>query len=164
MSAEKQPDDAAMQAECVVRALDSYLSTFPWPSLTIQSSQTRSQRDAVQCRKLLVDTLAATIRMSEPRHNPLQYQRRGPLVKPNTVKRIRTSLGLTQEEAGKLFGGGPRAFQKYENGDVAPSAAMARLLYCADRFPAMLGVLGMAVALGKVDGEEDEAGETDERI
>src|ERR1700761_6043492 len=32
---------------------------------------------------------------------------------PEEIKRIRTKLGLTQETAGDLIGGGPRAFQKY---------------------------------------------------
>lgn len=75
-------------------------------------------------------------------------------MKPGTIKGIRTRLGLTQDEAGKLFGGGPRAFLKYEAGEVKPSAAMQRLLYCADKFPVMLGVLGVAVATGKFDADE----------
>ena len=77
-------------------------------------------------------------------------------MKPGTIKGIRTRLGLTQEDAGKLFGGGPRAFMKYEAGDVKPSAAMQRLLYCADRFPSMLGVLGIAVATGRFEVDADE--------
>lgn len=81
-------------------------------------------------------------------------------MKPGTIKGIRTRLGLTQEECGLLFGGGPRAFTKYEAGEIAPSAAMQRLLYCADRAPAMLGVLGIAVATGKFTG--DDTPETDE--
>jgi HTH-type transcriptional regulator/antitoxin MqsA len=80
-------------------------------------------------------------------------------VKPGTIKGIRTRLGLTQDEAGKLFGCGPRAFHKYETGEVKPSGGMQRLLYCADKFPTMLGVLGVAIAIGKFDadeGDEDE--------
>jgi transcriptional regulator with XRE-family HTH domain len=76
-------------------------------------------------------------------------------VKPNTISRIRKALGLTQAEAGKLFGGGPRAFTKYESGEVKPSAGLQRLLYCADKFPTMLGVLGIAVATGKFDESEE---------
>lgn len=84
-------------------------------------------------------------------------------MKPGTVKGIRTRLGLTQDEAGKLFGGGPRAFMKYEAGEVTPSGAMQRLLYCADKFPVMLGVLGVAVATGKFDPDAtDIEGDADE--
>ena len=64
-------DDAAMQAECVVRALDMYLAMMPWPAPTVQQSySTLPDRD--KARKLLVDTLAATIRMSEPRKSEMQ--------------------------------------------------------------------------------------------
>ena len=38
------------------------------------------------------------------------------LLPPQEIKRIRQKVGLTQEQAGELIGGGPRAFQKYEAG------------------------------------------------
>lgn len=41
---------------------------------------------------------------------------------------MRASLGLSQKEAAELFGGGPVAFSKYENEDVAQSVAMDRLV------------------------------------
>ena len=47
---------------------------------------------------------------------------------PEEIKEIRKSLGLSQAEAGKLLGGGPRAFAKYENGSVKPSAALIKML------------------------------------
>ena len=34
-----------------------------------------------------------------------------------------------------MFGGGPKAFEKYESGEVAPSSAMTRLLLLAARRP-----------------------------
>ena len=34
---------------------------------------------------------------------------------PKEIRAIRESLGLSQVEAGKVIGGGPRAFTKYEN-------------------------------------------------
>src|ERR1700756_177070 len=40
------------------------------------------------------------------------------------VRRVRKDkLKLTQEEAGRLIGGGRRAFQKYESGAIPPSDA-----------------------------------------
>src|SRR4051794_23699478 len=36
------------------------------------------------------------------------------------VKAVRKARGLTQEEAGHIIGGGPRAFQKYESGKTPP--------------------------------------------
>jgi HTH-type transcriptional regulator/antitoxin MqsA len=41
---------------------------------------------------------------------------------------IRAKYRITQAQAAKLFGGGPVAFSKYENDDVAQSSAMDTLL------------------------------------
>lgn len=54
---------------------------------------------------------------------------------------IRESLDLTQAEAGKLLGGGPNAYAKYEAGTVKPSAAAANLLRLLYDHPEMLDVL-----------------------
>ena len=50
------------------------------------------------------------------------------LLTPDEVREVRTNLGLTQVEAGRIIGGGPRAFQKYESGEVMTSRAMTNLL------------------------------------
>src|ERR1700688_3756686 len=42
------------------------------------------------------------------------------LLEPADIRRIRKKLGLNQVQAGELIGGGPRAFQKYEAGDLLP--------------------------------------------
>jgi HTH-type transcriptional regulator/antitoxin MqsA len=60
---------------------------------------------------------------------------------PEEIKRIRTKLGLTQEAAGELIGGGPRAFQKYEAGDLLPSRAIGSALALLDHDPTGLSVL-----------------------
>ena len=59
-----KPDDAAMQAECIVRAIEDYIRalTAPYPQTA----------DCAKCSKRLSDTIAASLRMSEPRRNPLQ--------------------------------------------------------------------------------------------
>lgn len=41
---------------------------------------------------------------------------------------LRKQYGLTQDQAAKLFGGGPVAFSKYENDDVSQSESMDCLL------------------------------------
>jgi HTH-type transcriptional regulator/antitoxin MqsA len=63
------------------------------------------------------------------------------LPSPEEIKRIRTKLGLTQEAAGDLIGGGPRAFQKYEAGDLLPSRAISSALALLDHDPTGLSVL-----------------------
>lgn len=65
------------------------------------------------------------------------------------VRQMRRKLGLTQEEAGLLIGGGPRAFQKYEAGTMAPSDAAVGLLEVLAATPAALEVL-KALRAGQV--------------
>lgn len=57
------------------------------------------------------------------------------LLEPDEIRRIRKKLGLTQTIAGELIGGGPRAFQKYETGDLLPSRAICSALLLLDYAP-----------------------------
>lgn len=59
-------------------------------------------------------------------------------LKADEVRRIRTRLKLSQRRAGEILGGGPRAFQKYESGEVVVSRPMANLLLLLDRDPSRL--------------------------
>jgi len=54
---------------------------------------------------------------------------------PLVIKAIREKCGLSQQEAARVFGGGPKAFEKYEAGEVVPSSSMTRLLLLAARRP-----------------------------
>ena len=60
---------------------------------------------------------------------------------PEMIARIRTRLKLTQRRAGKILGGGTRAFQRYESGAVVVSQPMSNLLRLLDAQPAMLSRL-----------------------
>ena len=60
---------------------------------------------------------------------------------PMEIRSIRKKFALTQEEAGTLLGGGARAFQKYESGDVLPSRTMANLLLLLQEYPQGLETL-----------------------
>ena len=51
------------------------------------------------------------------------------------IRTIRKKLGLTQAEAGRIIGGGKRAFQKYESGKVPPSDAAIGLIEILARHP-----------------------------
>jgi HTH-type transcriptional regulator/antitoxin MqsA len=57
------------------------------------------------------------------------------------VRSVRKRLKLTQEEAGRLIGGGRRAFQRYESGATPPSDAAVGLIEILHRDPAKLEVL-----------------------
>jgi HTH-type transcriptional regulator / antitoxin MqsA len=64
------------------------------------------------------------------------------------IRALREKLGITQDQAARLFGGGPKAFSKYEADDVAHSASMNTLL-CLVRqseevFLELLALKGMA--------------------
>ncbi len=65
------------------------------------------------------------------------------LLEPEDIRRVRRKLGLSQATAGELIGGGPRAFQKYEAGDLLPSRAITSALRLLDRDPAGLQALRM---------------------
>jgi HTH-type transcriptional regulator / antitoxin MqsA len=54
---------------------------------------------------------------------------------PSEVTRVRRVLQITQAEASRVFGGGPRAFQKYESGEVRVTRTMTLLLRMAERRP-----------------------------
>jgi HTH-type transcriptional regulator / antitoxin MqsA len=54
---------------------------------------------------------------------------------PLVIRAIREACGLSQRDAARVFGGGPKAFEKYEAGEVAPSSAMTRLLLLAAKRP-----------------------------
>lgn len=73
---------------------------------------------------------------------------------PETIRAIRKKLGLTQEEAGTLFGGGPRAFQKYESGEIMPSRTMCATLYFVVRRPEMLEELREKINFSDVPRED----------
>ena len=63
------------------------------------------------------------------------------LLEPEEIRRIRKKLGLSQAMAGQVIGGGPRAFQKYESGDLLPSRAISSALALLDHDPKALTVL-----------------------
>jgi HTH-type transcriptional regulator / antitoxin MqsA len=57
------------------------------------------------------------------------------------VRRVRKKLKLSQEEAGRIIGGGKRAFQKYESGATPPSDAAVGLIELLIRHPEELQTL-----------------------
>lgn len=63
------------------------------------------------------------------------------LLSPDEVRNARHALGLNQEQAARLFGGGRNAFSKYERGEVAQSVAMDRLIRICSANPELLDEL-----------------------
>jgi len=83
------------------------------------------------------------MKVSDRMLNLLKARTEG-LLGPEEIRRIRKRLGLTQADAGVLIGGGPRAFQKYETGDLLPSRAISSALMLLDHDPEALAVLRRA--------------------
>ena len=70
------------------------------------------------------------------------YRKVDGLLTSYEIKRIRKfKLGLTQDEASKLIGGGPKSFCKYENCEVIQSEAVDNLLRVLDVYPHTLEVM-----------------------
>ncbi|MSM38431.1 MAG: YgiT-type zinc finger protein [Geobacter sp.] len=80
------------------------------------------------------------MKVSDRMLNLLKARSEG-LLEPEGIRRIRKKLHLSQEAAGLLIGGGPRAFQKYESGDLLPSRAVCSALVLLDHDPSALSVL-----------------------
>ena len=80
------------------------------------------------------------MKVSDRMLNRLKAKSEG-LLEREEIRRIRKKLRLSQEAAGLLIGGGPRAFQKYESGDLLPSRAVSSALVLLDHDPDALAVL-----------------------
>lgn len=57
------------------------------------------------------------------------------LLGPDEIRRIRKQIGITQRDAGELFGGGKNAFSRYEQGEVAPPRSLSLLLMLISKHP-----------------------------
>lgn len=57
-------------------------------------------------------------------------------LRPEEIRRIRKDiLHLSQEEAGRIFGGGKNGFSRYERGETKPLPAVINLLKMFERHP-----------------------------
>jgi HTH-type transcriptional regulator / antitoxin MqsA len=63
------------------------------------------------------------------------------LLSGSEIRRAREVLGLSQQEAAAIFGGGTNGFSKYERGETAQSVAMDRLLRLVMADPSKLDEL-----------------------
>ncbi len=67
------------------------------------------------------------------------------------IRALREQYGITQDHAARLFGGGPKAFSKYESDDVAHSVSMDNLLRLVQRseeaFAELVALKGMAAEI-----------------
>ena len=59
---------------------------------------------------------------------------------PVVIRAIRQRCGLTQREAGALFGTGEKSFEKYESGEIVPSGPTKQLLRLAAERPELFSL------------------------
>jgi HTH-type transcriptional regulator/antitoxin MqsA len=57
---------------------------------------------------------------------------------PETIRKVRTKLGLSQRRAGAVFRVGVNAFDKYERGVVEPSGPTIQLINILGRHPELV--------------------------
>lgn len=90
---------------------------------------------------------AKDMQVSDRAINTMKARETG-VMTPGQVRAARKKLGLSQREAGRLIGGGPNAFQKYESGDVllskAADTALRLLSNNPERLSELLGEQHMA--------------------
>ena len=60
------------------------------------------------------------------------------LLTTDEVRKIRSKLNLTQQQAAVIFGGGPNAFSRYERGEIRQTKALDQLLRLLDKHPHLL--------------------------
>lgn len=89
------------------------------------------------------------MKISDRMLNRLKASSEG-LLEPEEICIIRKKLHLSQEDAGSYIGGGQRAFQKYESGDLLPSRAICNLLVVLDQMPDALKVIKENVERGRL--------------
>ena len=73
---------------------------------------------------------------------------------PVVIRAIRQRCGLTQREAGLVFGSGEKSFEKYESGEIRPSAPTKRLLTLAMQRPELFRLPENRQMTGFPDGVE----------
>ncbi|MFS7382534.1 type II toxin-antitoxin system MqsA family antitoxin [Rahnella inusitata] len=69
------------------------------------------------------------------------------------VRDIRKNWCISQDDAARIFGGGPKAFSKYENDDVSQAESMDKLIRLAVDFPEVFARLKEQSGLTKYKGK-----------
>lgn len=62
-------------------------------------------------------------------------------VDPKFISETRKTLKLDQQQAAEIFGGGPNAFSRYENGKTRPPLALVQLFKLLAKHPELLDEL-----------------------
>ncbi|MDX2143919.1 MAG: type II toxin-antitoxin system MqsA family antitoxin [Rhodospirillaceae bacterium] len=73
--------------------------------------------------------------VAEMARRTLEAKAKGAIFTPLAIRAIRIRCGLSQRDAGRLFGTGEKSFEKYESGQIKPSKPTIHLLRLAMQKP-----------------------------
>lgn len=75
------------------------------------------------------------------------------MVAPEFISETRKKLKLDQRQAAELFGGGPNAFSRYENGKTEPPLSLVQLFKLLNEHPELLDELRPKKATSTTDSK-----------
>jgi HTH-type transcriptional regulator/antitoxin MqsA len=86
-----------------------------------------------KCREVVMD-MGESVRTSK---EMLEFNKKvnAELTPIGLLAQVRLQLDLTQQEAAKVFGGGPNAFSRYESGKTKPPVALVKLFRVLNKHP-----------------------------
>ena len=89
--------------------------------------------DNPKCREVVMD-MGESVRTSK---EMLEFNKKvnAELTPIDLLAQVRKQLDLTQQEAAKVFGGGPNAFSRYESGKTKPPVALVKLFKVLNKHP-----------------------------
>ncbi|MFD1260276.1 type II TA system antitoxin MqsA family protein [Entomomonas asaccharolytica] len=91
------------------------------------------------CDEVIYDS--AISRLINDAANILNKKVNAKEINPEFIINVRKKLGLTQQEAADIFGGGVNAFSRYETGRAVPPVSVLKLLKILDKHPELLAEL-----------------------
>jgi len=86
-----------------------------------------------KCRELVMD-MGESVRTSK---DMLEFNKKvnAELTPIDLLAQVREQFNLTQQQAAKVFGGGPNAFSRYESGKTKPPVALVKLFKVLNKHP-----------------------------
>jgi HTH-type transcriptional regulator/antitoxin MqsA len=89
--------------------------------------------DNPKCRRVVMD-MGESVRTSK---EMLEFNKKvnAKLTPIDLLTQVREQLKLTQQQAAKVFGGGPNAFSRYESGKTKPPVALVKLFRVLHKHP-----------------------------
>jgi HTH-type transcriptional regulator/antitoxin MqsA len=89
--------------------------------------------DNPKCREVVMD-MGKSVRTSR---EMLEFNKKvnAALTPIDLLTKVREQLNLTQQQAAKVFGGGPNAFSRYESGKTRPPVALVKLFKVLNKHP-----------------------------